>query len=98
MIAIQVAKATTPAQAVVPAQLHTRSQQALAQAQGEGQRTIIIEQATHLHAALGGLHQGLDHGFGASAGFDQVQFQVHLILGAHDCGEHAREKLRTVDQ
>ncbi|MNH25286.1 hypothetical protein D3C79_852720 [compost metagenome] len=98
MIPIQVAQATAPAQAVVPAQFDPGGKQTLAQAQGEGQRAIIVEQTAYLHAPFGSLHQGLDHGLGAGARLHQVQFQIHLMLGTPDRGEHTREKSGAVDQ
>ncbi|MNJ35208.1 hypothetical protein D3C77_299380 [compost metagenome] len=98
VVTVQVAKSPAPAQTVVPAQFDASGDQALAQVQGERQRTVVIEQAAHLHTAPGGLHQRLDHGFGAGAGLHQVQLQVDLLFGPHNGGEHARKKFGAVDQ
>jgi hypothetical protein len=38
------------------------------------------------------------HRLGASARLHQVQLQFDLFLGAGNLHQHAREKLRTVDQ
>ncbi|MNE61404.1 hypothetical protein D3C80_1566170 [compost metagenome] len=98
MIAIQVAQATLPAQAVVPAQVHACFQQPLAQGTVEGQRAIVIEQAAHPHTAPCGLLQRCDDRFGAGASLDQIQFEVDLELGARDRLKHAREEFGAVDQ
>ncbi|MNR34315.1 hypothetical protein D3C85_1520780 [compost metagenome] len=70
----------------------------MTQAQGERQGSVIIEQATHLDPALGGLDQCLDQRIGTGTGLDQVKFQVHLLLGADNGREHARKECRPVDQ
>ncbi|MNE75840.1 hypothetical protein D3C80_1720370 [compost metagenome] len=98
VITIEVAKAAAPAQTVVPAQLHASRDQALAKAEGEGQGAVVIEQATHLYAAFGGIHQYLHHGLGTGARLYQVQLQIDLLLGPHNSGEHARKKFGAVDQ
>ncbi|MNP67540.1 hypothetical protein D3C76_1633860 [compost metagenome] len=98
MIAVEVADPASPAQAIVEAQLDAGGREALAQGQGKGEAAVIIEQATHPHTALGGLDQRLDHGLGAGARLHQIQFQLDLFFGAGDRHQHAREKLRTVDQ
>ncbi|MNZ75754.1 hypothetical protein D3C78_942400 [compost metagenome] len=98
MIAVEVADPASPAQAIVKTQLHTGRHQPLAQGQGESEAAVIIEQTTHPHTALGGLHQGLDHGFGTGARLHQIQLQLDLLLRTGDRHQHAREKLRTIDQ
>ncbi|MNU90549.1 hypothetical protein D3C71_804190 [compost metagenome] len=98
VVAVEVADPAPPAQTIVETQLHPGGHQPLAQGQGEGEAAVIIEQAAHPHTALGGLHQGLDHGFGAGARLHQIQLQFNLFFGAGNRYQHAREKLRTVDQ
>ncbi len=98
MVAVQVTHPTAPAQAIVEAQLHARVGEALTQAQREGQAAVIIKQAAHLHAALGGLHQRLHHGFSASTRLHQVQLQIDLALGPGNTHQHLREETRAVDQ
>ncbi|MOA34457.1 hypothetical protein D3C78_1558320 [compost metagenome] len=98
MIPVKVAHPTTPAQAIVETQLHPGLGQTLAQGQGKRQAAVVIEQATHANATLGGLHQRLNHRLGASARLHQVQLQIDLFLGTGDFHQHAREELRAVDQ
>ncbi|MNM76833.1 hypothetical protein D3C81_886670 [compost metagenome] len=98
MIAVEVADPTSPAQAIVKTQLHASGHQPLTQGQGESEAAVIIEQAAHPYTALGGLHQCLDHGFGAGARLHQIQFQLNLLFSPGNRHQHARKKLRTVDQ
>ncbi|MNM66095.1 hypothetical protein D3C81_775620 [compost metagenome] len=98
MVAVQVAHTPSPAQAVVPAQVHASLQQAFAQGAGERQGAVVVEQAAHPHAAPGGLLQRIDHRLGAGTGFYQVQFQVDLELGTGDRQEHPWKELGAVDQ
>ncbi len=98
MIAVQVAHAAPPAQAVIETQLDPGLGQLPAQPQGKGQAAIVIEQTTHPHPALGRLDQRLDHGFGALAGFHQVKLQLDLAFGAGDRHQHPRKEIRAVDQ
>ncbi|MNX93581.1 hypothetical protein D3C86_1257690 [compost metagenome] len=98
MIAVEVADPAPPTQPVVETQFHPGSHQPLTQGQGKSEAAVIIEQAAYPHTALGGLHQGLDHGFGAGARLHQIQLQFNLFFGAGNRYQHAREKLRTVDQ
>ncbi|MNF51747.1 hypothetical protein D3C84_330710 [compost metagenome] len=98
MIAVEVAQPAPPVQAIVKPQLDTRGHQPLAQAQGKRQAAIVIEQAAHPHAALGGLHQRLDHGLGTRPRLHQIELQFDLLLGAGNRHQHSRKELRTVDQ
>ena len=66
--------------------------------QGKREAAVIIEQAPHAHPALGRQHQRLHDGFGTGAGLDQIQLKLDLLLSAGNLLEHAREKLRAVDQ
>ncbi|GEM_PF-3516992 len=98
VVAVQVAHAALPVQAVVPAQVHPSIEQPLAQRRGECQRAVIIEQATHAHATPGRLLQHLDHRLRAGACLDQIQLQIDLGSSFANGMQHPREELRAVDQ
>lgn len=98
VVAVQVAHPAPPVQAIVEAQLHASIDQALAQPEGKRQAAVIIKQAAHLHAALGGQHQRLHHGIGTGPGFDQIQFKIDLLLGPGNAHQHLREETRPVYQ
>ncbi len=98
MIPMKVAHATTPAQRVVPAQLHPGSQQALTRRRCQSRRTVGIEQAAHPHATGSGPAQRVDQALAALAILDQVQLHLHLLRGCGDRGQHAREEHRAIEQ
>ncbi len=98
MIAVQVAQPAPQAHGVVPAQLHPSHLQPLALALGKGEAAIAVEQTPHGHPASSSAHQCFDDLIGAGTGFDQIQFQIDLRLRSIDRGEHARKKLRAINQ
>ena len=98
MIAIQVVQAPAPAQPVVKPELDPRIGQSAPQARGKRQTAVSVKQTTYPHFAPGRLFQGLDYGFGTVAGLHQIQFQIDMYLRLVDSRQHAREKLRAVDQ
>ncbi|MCY1291348.1 hypothetical protein D9M70_405340 [compost metagenome] len=96
MVAEQVAYAGLPAQRVVAAELAAGLDQLLAPAVAQFQAAEAVEQAAHPHAAGAGIQQRVQQGLGAAAAFHQIEFQLHLPLGAGDAGEHAREEILSV--
>ncbi len=98
VIAVQVAQAATPAQAIIETQFDTGLDQPSTQPQSKSQAAKVIKQAAHPHSTLGRLDQRLDHGLGALAGLHQIQLKLDLTVGPGNRHQHARKEIRTVDQ
>ena len=98
MIAIQVIQPPAPAQPVVEPEFDPGIGQSAPQARGKRQAAVSVKQTTHPHFAPGRLFQGLHNGFGTVAGLNQIQLQIDMFLRLVDSRQHAREKLRPVNQ